>query len=299
MPVRVAVHSIELYVIFCIAYVKLQYAFFDAYMKPRYFFVIVFILALASASCDRYKPHYVQTTTVLVDSLDQIILVSDSMVKPILYNKVLGLEYLPTPHAKKIFISAILPAVLIARHNIDERKAKVLYLKEKEVWENEDSAFYQNLALRYKAKNIDDLCTRMITLPNSIVLAQAAVESGWGQSRFFLEGSNLFGVWSFDKHEPRIAASKTRSNKYIYLRAYKDMSESIVHYFEILGRAKPYSPLRKARAKTDDPFVLLKHLTKYSERGSAYTRQLRKMIKINNLTKFDHYEIDPEYIRED
>jgi Bax protein len=131
------------------------------------------------------------------------------------------------------------------------------------------------------------------------VLAQAAVESGWGQSRFFLEGSNLFGVWSFDEHEPRIAATKTRGNKYIYLRSYKDMSESIVHYFEILGRAKPYKPLRTARLKTDNPFILLRHLTKYSERGAAYTRQLRKIIKINNLTKFDHYEIDPQYIRED
>jgi Bax protein len=259
----------------------------------------MFVFALLLVGCDRYKSHRVKTTLIIVDSLDQVVLVNDSLVKPILYNKVLGLENLPTPKAKRIFISAVLPAVLIARHHVEENKAKMFFLKEKEKWERADSVFYETLKLQYRAKDIDDLCTRMITLPNSIVLAQAAVESGWGQSRFFLEGSNLFGVWSFNQNEPRIAAARTRSKKFIYLRSYKDMSESIVHYFEILGRAKPYKPLRSARAKTDDPFILLKHLTKYSERGAAYTRQLRKMIKINNLTKFDHYEIDPEYILEE
>lgn len=268
-------------------------------MKPHLFLNIVFLLILILSGCNRYKSHRVETTLITVDSLDQVVLLKDSLVKPILYNKVLGLENLPTPKAKRIFISAVLPAVLIARHYVEENKMKLSFLKEKTKWEKQDSTFYETLKVRYQAKNIDDLIARMITLPNSIVLAQAAVESGWGQSRFFLEGSNLFGVWSFSKNEPRIAAARTRNQKYIYLRSYKDMSESIVHYFEILGRAKPYKPLRSARAKTDNPYILLKHLMKYSERGAAYTRQLRKMIRINNLTKFDRYEIDPEYIREE
>jgi len=237
--------------------------------------------------------------TVSVDSLKQILLVSDSIVEPILYTNVSGLQYLPVPKAKATFISAVLPSILVARHRVEENKRKLLHLKRKKSWEKGDSLFYSNLKVRYKASSVDDLYARMITLPNSIVLAQAAVESGWGQSRFFLEGSNLFGVWSFNKFEPRIAAAKTRSKKRIYLRSYADMSESIVHYFEIIGKARPYIPLRVARQKTNDPYLLVPHLKNFSERRSAYTRQLIKMIDVNNLTRYDNYQINPEYIFEE
>ncbi len=258
-----------------------------------------FVLALTFSGCNRHKSYHIKTTAVAVNSLKQIVLVSDSFVSPILYTHVSGLEYLPVRKAKTTFISAVLPSILVARHHVEENKRKLLFLKEKKSWEKEDSVFYQNLKARYKASSINDLHARMITLPNSVVLAQAAVESGWGQSRFFLEGSNLFGVWSFNQFEPRIAAAKTRSKKKIYLRSYKDMSESIVHYFEILGKARPYIPLRLARQTTEDPFQLLPHLKNFSERRSAYTRQLRKMIEVNNLTRYDRFQINPEFIYED
>jgi Bax protein len=267
-------------------------------MKPQVLFTI-FVFAISLSACNRHKSYRVETVAVRVDSLKQIVPLIDSLVKPILYTNISGLQYLPVSQAKNTFISAVLPSILVARHNVEENKRRVIHLKETQTWRKPDSIFYNNLKSLYHAKNLDDLETKLITLPNSIVLAQAAVESGWGKSRFFLEGSNLFGVWSFSSNEPRMAAAKTRNNKYIYLRAYEDLSESIVHYFEILGRAKPYSPLRKARQKTDNPFLLLKHLKKYSERGSAYTRQLKKIIELNNLTRFDHYRIDPEYICED
>lgn len=271
-------------------------------MRPFLSIVCLLIVIIGFSGCSRNKPfrtESIKTTTIAVDSLKQIVLVSDSIVKPILYTKISGLQYLPVPKAKATFISAVLPSILVARHRVEENRRKLLYLKEKKSWEKSDSLFYANLKIRYKASSLDDLRARMITLPNSIVLAQAAVESGWGQSRFFLEGSNLFGVWSFNKFEPRIAAAKTRSNKRIYLRSYTDMSESIVHYFEIIGKARPYIPLRVARQKTDDPYLLLPHLKNFSERRSAYTRQLKKMIAANNLTRYDHYQISPEFIYEE
>ena len=258
-----------------------------------------FGITLILSACNSYKSHRVETTMISVDSLKQIELVSDTLVKPTLYTNVSGLEYLPVPRAKATFISVVLPSILVAKYRVEENKRKILYLMENDSWKEEDSTFYKNLKTRYKASNIDDLHARMITLPNSMVLAQAAVESGWGQSRFFLEGNNLFGVWSFNRYEPRIAAAKTRNKKNIYLRSYKDMSESIVHYFEIVGKAKPYSALRIARQKTDDPFLLLPHLKNFSERRMAYVRQLKKLIEVNNLTLYDQYQINPAYIHED
>ena len=258
------------------------------------------ILFLGAVSgCENRKTFRLQTNSVRVDSLEQIILVKDTLVKPVLYTNVSGLQYLPVPQAKAKFISAVLPSVLVARYEVEEGKRKVLLLKEKHRWKNTDSTFYLGLKARYKAKDINDLIARMGTLPNSIVLAQAAVESGWGQSRFFLEGSNLFGVWSFNKFEPRMAAAKTRSKKKIYLRSYPDMSESIVHYFEILGKARPYHDLRMARLETSDPYKLLPHLKNFSERRTAYVNQLRRVIELNQLTRYDQYQIDPEFIIEE
>ena len=59
---------------------------------------------------------------------------------------------------------------------------------------------------------------------------------------------------------------------------------------------KSIAALRKARLRTDNPFKLLPHLKYFSERRSAYTRQLKSVILENNLTKYDRFRIDPQYI---
>jgi Bax protein len=259
----------------------------------------VILLLATLAGCEKKSVVRVKTETVKVDSLDQIILVANPQVKPLLYTHVYGLEKLPVRKAKAKFISAVLPSILVAKYQIEQTRKDILTLQKKERWTKEDSAHFFEVRNRYRAKDADDLLMRMRTLPTSIVLAQAAVESGWGKSRFFLEANNLFGVWSYNPLEPRIPARRARGNKTIYLRSYPDMSHSIVHYFEILARSRPYKSLRKARLETDDPFTLLPHLKNYSERRTAYTDQLKKIIVNNNLTQFDRYEIDPSYIVQD
>jgi len=238
----------------------------------------------------------IDTETIKIESLNQIVPVADAFVKPLLYTNVSGLERLPVSEAKTKFISAILPAILVAKHQVETVKIKIDVLREKKNWNEKDSSFYFETKNRYKAKDMNDLILRIGTLPNSIVLAQAAVESGWGQSRFFLQGNNLFGVWSFNANEPRIAAGRARQSKTIYLRAYENMSYSIIHYFEILGGASSYRGLRKAREKKTDPFELLPHLKNFSERRTRYTNQLKAVILQNELTEYDHYQIDPRYL---
>lgn len=258
----------------------------------------LFVLLISLAGCTETKTFRVQTSTVKVDSLHQIVLVTDSLVKPLLYSHVSGLEKLPVPKAKATFVSAVLPAVLVARLQVEENRKKITELKAQKHWNSIDSTFYLDLKRRYKAKDLNDLLSRMITLPTSLVLAQASIESGWGQSRFFLEGNNLFGIWSFNKFEPRIAAAKTRNKKRIYLRSYDHMAESIVHYYEVLGKANAYESLRAAAQETEDPYKLLPLLANFSERRNAYTRQLKKVIDRNDFTKYDRYQIDPEYFVE-
>lgn len=264
---------------------------------PRFLLSIVTIVVLAALwGCDGKETYVVKTETIKIDSLKQIVLIQDSLVRPILYTNISGLENLPFHEAKAKFISATLPSILVAKHQIHNRRSKIIKLQNKNIWNQYDSAYYFEMKRRYKAKNIEDLLGRLVTLPNSIVLAQAAIETGWGESRFFVQASNLFGIWSFDSKESRIAAGKNRSDKIIFLRSYDDMSRSIADYFEVLARHHAYKSLRNARLKTSNPYSLIPHLRNYSERKTWYTRQLKKVIRQNNLTRYDRYRIDPDYL---
>ena len=247
----------------------------------------------------RTRTYSLSAETINIDSLDQINPLDGELVKPILYTHVSGLSNLPVTQAKKKFIAAVLPAILIARHQIETTRIRIFALTDKSIWNKADSSFYFEVKSRYRAKDIGDLIDRIGTLPNSVVLSQAAVESGWGQSRFFLEGNNLFGVWSFKSDEQRMPSKRGRNSKTIYLRTYADIGQSVVHYFEILGSVNAYQKLRKERLVRTDPFELIPHLRNYSERRTSYTNQLKAVILQNELTRYDRYRLDPQYLTED
>ena len=67
------------------------------------------------SSCNRHKTYRVESETIKIESPEQIVSLSDEMVKPLLYTNVSGLEKMPVPYAKEKFISAVLPAVLVAK----------------------------------------------------------------------------------------------------------------------------------------------------------------------------------------
>lgn len=249
--------------------------------------------------CNGDRTYSVRTETIEVDSLNQIIPLTEPLVNPVLYTHVSGLSRLSPAESKVKFVEIVLPAILVAKFEMDKLQARVDKLRKKKNWTETDSIFYLETKSRFKAKDLEDLSSRIGTLPTSIVLAQAAVESGWGQSRFFLEGNNLFGVWSYNEDEPRIAAGLNRQGKTIYIRAYADMSESIIHYFEVLGSANAYRSLREARQKEMSPFELLRHLQNYSERRTSYTDLLKEVILQNEFTKYDKFGISPNYLERD
>ncbi len=263
-------------------------------MNPRFWTLLSLLIVIVSASsCNQGK--VLRTVHVTVDSLSQIELVNDTLVRPIIYTNVSGLEVQPAEVTKKLFISIMLPAILIAKHDLNENRNKVLELRSKKRWNQKDSAHYNDFKFQYKATDIDNLLKRMTPPPNSIVLAQAAIESGWGQSRFFREGNNVFGIWSYNPDEPRLKASIRRPNAAVHVRAYKDISHSILDYFKTIGKANAYRELRTALQDTNDPYELLPFLKYYSEKRLGYVNQLRLIMEQNNLTQYDNYRIDPSY----
>jgi len=144
-----------------------------------------------------------------------------------------------------------------------------------------------NLKKTYKAKTDKELLMALKPHPKSITMAQAAMESAWGTSRFFREANNIFGVWSFNKNEPRIAAKQKRGTKTVWLKKYASVKESIAHYYKTLSRSKSFKEFRELKMKTNNPYELVKKLENYSELRGKYTKELSQIIRYNKFYLYD------------
>jgi len=248
-----------------------------------------------------------QTTTTISTKLsvvnkklstpNDIKIFTDKKIKPINYTNTISLKKLQVKEKKEKFFHMILPAILISKANLKLKRERVLSLRtipEAEL-EEDDRDFLEELYSKYKTRKITKLANRLKTHPVSIILAQAAIESAWGESRFFKKGNNIFGMWSYNRHEPRIKAKGTRKGKAIYVKKYATLSDAIDDYFIVIGRGA-YKNFRKQRNITDNPLVLVKYLVNYCELREKYTTKLKNFIVYNKLRKFDKFEIDEQYL---
>lgn len=274
-------------------------SFFE--LKRKRFYTIFLAIAAPLVIWLGYRErsyYYLQVREVNAASADSIVLLADSLVAPVLYHNVRNLGELSPADAKHAFNSVMLPAVLVVKHRIALDRERIQQLGMKQEWTTEDSIFFETQGDYYKTFDLPLLLRRMRTHPNSIILAQAAVETGWGSSRFFSEANNAFGIWSYRTDEPRIRASYSRNGRPVYLRKYDDIPGSIQDYFGVVARARAYRHFRQARDTTDDVGVLLPLLRHYSERKEAYVAQLNTIIRQNRMTRYDTWQLDPSYFVE-
>ena len=145
----------------------------------------------------------------------------------------------------------------------------------------------EQLKIEYKVTTNSELLMALKPHPRSIAVAQAAMESAWATSRFFREANNVFGVWSFDEDEPRIAALQKRGDKTIWVKKYSSVEEAVYDYYRTLARSSAFAEFRQTKMITNDPFVLVTKLDRYSEKGSVYGEELTAIIMFN---KFDDYD---------
>ena len=212
-------------------------------------------------------------------------------VKAVAYTSVVSLAKLPVADKKQHFVALLLPAILIGKHHLQQQRERLTQLLSSSSLSHRDQAWLDQLMTQYDVKSPTQLPQRMISLPNSLVLAQAAIETGWGSSRFFVQGNNVFGVWSFDPREPRMMARQRRNGEAIYVKRYASLLGSIEDYFVTLGRGAAYSELRQAARSSQDSLELIKHLHRYSELGDDYIARLDAMIRHNRLKRYDAYQL--------
>ena len=138
----------------------------------------------------------------------------------------------------------------------------------------------------------DELIRRVDSLPPSLVLAQTAEESGWGTSRFAVEGNALFGLWTWSDEgiTPEQQRSEHGDHK---IASYETPLQSVIAYMQNLNTHPSYETLRARRAELRSAgtkvtgWELAKTLTKYSERGQEYVDSLHALMKTNLLMETD------------
>ena len=212
-------------------------------------------------------------------------------VNAYVYTKAIDLTGLDVQNKKQAFINLMLPSILIAKYQLEQDRMKVVVLEKKtEPLSNEEEQYLFNLKRDYKCHTSKELLSRLQTHPTSIVLAQAAIESGWGTSRFYKEANNIFGVWSYSENESRIKAMEDREGQSVYVRKYDALPESIVSYFKTIARG-PYSEFRAAREKISEVSVLISYLEVYSELREEYVKRLDQLIQYNKFEKYDSYRL--------
>ena len=137
----------------------------------------------------------------------------------------------------------------------------------------------------------------MDEVPTSLAIAQAAKETGWGTSRFALDGNALFGQWTWSGEglKPK-ESEKSKGHK---VMKFNVLQASVRAYQRNLNTHKSYQEFRKARAELRekniplDSILLSEYLDKYAETGKQYVDILQQIIKQNNLKDFDDAKLLP------
>ncbi|NVJ98405.1 MAG: glucosaminidase domain-containing protein [Alphaproteobacteria bacterium] len=205
---------------------------------------------------------------------------------------------------KRMFTSAMLPLVLRANELIMADRGRLLSVREK--LENEqklrrtEREWLKTMARKYRLKrrnnfrtqDIDILLHKVDVIPPSLALAQAAMESGWGTSRFAQLGNALFGEWVWGDGEGILPEARDEGKTH-KIKKFEYLLDSVSSYMTNLNRHDSYAGLRRRRAELRDlnlpvtGAALAPALVSYSERGTDYVSDILSIINYNDLDGLD------------
>ncbi len=194
---------------------------------------------------------------------------------------------------KETFIKIVLPLVVAENEKILEDRFKLKKIISGKMTTDKEKQWLRQKFLEYKVKkgSVEDLITRMDIIPTSIALAQAAKESGWGTSRFALEGNAIFGQWTWNGQG--IAPLNRDKSKNHKILKFPILRASVKAYKNNLNTHKSYIKFRKMRKELRNKnkkitgLELTTALENYAETGSEYTKILEQIITQNKLMDFE------------
>ena len=195
---------------------------------------------------------------------------------------------------KKLFIKVILPLIIYENNKILEDRNYLNQISREKTINEKEMAWLNKKFKEYRVKTSDikELRQKMEVIPPSLAIAQAAYETGWGTSRFAMEGNSLYGVRTWKKGKGMVPNDRAQEQKFEVL-SFKIIRASISSYKKNLNTHQSYNEFREVRAKQRKErnrvfgLELSQYLNKYSEIGDTYVERLKKIIEQNALTDFD------------
>lgn len=215
------------------------------------------------------------------------------LVAPIYVERLPDLAPLDADQRKKRFVAIMLPLIIRSNQELLDRRQQVQSLINQG-----DIKTLRQWAQLYRIKTQPDdvdalgelLLARVNTVPVSIALGQAVIESGWGTSRFAIQGNALFGQWAWSQNAGirPIEASNSRA----VVRSFANLFDSVRSYMHNLNTHHSYEDFRRARAsqKNSDQ-VLINTLINYSEEREVYVDKLISIIAANGFERYNNAQL--------
>jgi Bax protein len=221
---------------------------------------------------------------------------------------------LDTDERKRVFFETVLPLVLIANRAVMKDRRRLLGIvavrNRGAVLAQAEGHWLAQLAWRYRVdppeagdpdstdRVIAALRPRVAPVPPSLALAQSAVESAYGTSRFATGGNALFGQWTSGSG---MTPEQQRASKTGWTVArFTAPLSSVEAYLRNLNTHNAYREFRRSRASlmqrggiASGP-ALATTLSAYSEKGAVYMQTLREIIRTNDLASLDRAFLEPQ-----
>ena len=144
---------------------------------------------------------------------------------------------------------------------------------------------------KHKLDLVDEILDNVDVIPNSIALAQAAIESGWGKSRFAKEYNALFGEYTYDKNQGVVPLNRELGHKHL-IKSFSSYDSSVSSYFNNINSHHAYKNFRQVRKimRSKNNFsninLLTDQLNSYAANDN-YVSILNDVIEKNKFHKFD------------
>ena len=197
---------------------------------------------------------------------------------------------------KQRFIQTLLPLIKKENKLILGTRTSLKLMTRKASLITSDHIFIKKLARDYRVKNDDlshqqlvqKLLHRVDVLPADLVLAQAAMETAWGSSRFAKQANNYFGQWCFTRGCGLVPAEREEGKRH-EVRRFVNPAESVSAYMKNINSHPSYQALRDVRYKYRERKEIVagdelaEGLVSYSQIGTKYVLAIRDIIKSNGL----------------
>lgn len=225
-----------------------------------------------------------------------------------------SLDGLTVTQRKQVFTQTILPLVLRTNEIIREDRTRLLDYRDRlaadEALDILENRWLTTLATRYRLRrgvsvgdpDMDELLKRVDIIPASLALAQAAIESGWGTSRFAQSGNALYGEWTTASNGGLVPSGRDEGRNHV-IKTYDYLIQSVLSYANNLNSHPAYREFRERRAalpalatQNDSHGVLLADtLSSYSARPEMYIQQIKAVITRNGFDTLETAKLEPTW----